>query len=229
MGQPSRTGRPVSPKPVMGDLDVCVLDEAKPLLSSSSSSSRHRKPSRSPHCRSIKNNNALSSKSRTRDEPRMRVFQLMNNLRPGFLPTTNTAGLLGTETVVESVTGSCFSFRSTQGRPPSSDDFESDCPEHFFVRRPDRCCPMMVAKSCIASVARRLPEFIVFGDPPRRRDTEGLGPMLMANDGGAAEYSNFSLSVLPRVVVFVAGGPPRSRHTEGLVHEGLVLSSEPSY
>ncbi|KAL3197374.1 hypothetical protein MRX96_014694 [Rhipicephalus microplus] len=32
MGQPSRTGRPVSPKPVVGDLVVCVLDEAQPLI-----------------------------------------------------------------------------------------------------------------------------------------------------------------------------------------------------
>ncbi|KAL3203520.1 hypothetical protein MRX96_011892 [Rhipicephalus microplus] len=93
----------------------------------------------------------------------MRVFQLMNNLRPGFLPTTNTAGLLGTKTAVGYVTGFCSSFRSTQGHPPSSDDFESDCPEHFLVRRPDKCCLVKVAKSCIAFVVRRLPEFIVFG------------------------------------------------------------------
>ncbi|KAL3203526.1 hypothetical protein MRX96_011898 [Rhipicephalus microplus] len=117
MGQPSQTGRPVSPKPVIGDLEVCVLDKAKPLLSSSSPSSGHRRSPRSAHCESIKDPHALSSKGRTRDERRMRVFQLMNNLWPGFLPTTNTAGLLRTKTLVESMTGSCFSFRSTQEHP----------------------------------------------------------------------------------------------------------------
>ncbi|KAL3210275.1 hypothetical protein MRX96_037193 [Rhipicephalus microplus] len=32
MGYPSRKGRPVSPKPVVDDLDVFVPDDAKPLI-----------------------------------------------------------------------------------------------------------------------------------------------------------------------------------------------------
>ncbi|KAH7938709.1 hypothetical protein HPB51_028774 [Rhipicephalus microplus] len=134
-GQPHRTDPPVSLKPVVGDLDVCVLVKAKPLPPSSSSSSfPHHNQSPRPLRRSIENSTALSSSSRTRDGPGTQVFQHIASLQAGFRLKANYSHLHRVATTIRDQRQPSAPAPIQHKGLPSSDDFESDCPEHFVSK-----------------------------------------------------------------------------------------------
>ncbi|KAH7938708.1 hypothetical protein HPB51_028773 [Rhipicephalus microplus] len=134
-GQPHRTDPPVSLKPVVGDLDVCVLVKAKPLPPSSSSSSfPHHNQSPSPLRWSIENSTALSSSSRTRDGPSTQVFQHIASLQAGFRPKAKYSHLHRVTTTIRDQRQPSAPAPIQHKGLPFSDDFESDCPEHFVSK-----------------------------------------------------------------------------------------------